>query len=300
VLAATEGFASAVLEALSADELASVADELEAVNEMVNANVDFRDVLTDTSITNVARGTIVRELLADKVRASTSRLVSYAAGHAHAQNVPGEIAELATRFRHRREGSPDVLGALSLLDARRRVAGFADAVLEDQPTETYSAIEDDLFRWARYVESNAPLRRFLVDRDPPLAARQDLTRQLLADKVSTTTLQLALFVLEGGRPRDVVGTLDFLVDYVATARSWRVARVFSARQLDAGSKQQIITSLQSISGANVEIEEAQDPSLLGGVLVEMGDLRLDATTQGRLSALRDAVSPGYHYESSFD
>ena len=35
-------------------------------------------------------------------------------------------------------------------------------------------------------------------------------------------------------------------------------------------------------------------------LVEIGDLRLDATTRARLGALRDAVSPGHLYESSLN
>jgi hypothetical protein len=37
----------------------------------------------------------------------------------------------------------------------------------------------------------------------------------------------------GGRPRDVVGTLDYLVNYVAQSRDWRVARVHTARELSA-------------------------------------------------------------------
>ena len=41
---------------------------------------------------------------------------------------------------------------------------------------------------------------------------------LLGDKVDAITLALARFVIRGGRARDVVGTLDYLVDYVAKAR----------------------------------------------------------------------------------
>jgi F-type H+-transporting ATPase subunit delta len=122
----------------------------------------------------------------------------------------------------------------------------------------------------------------------------------LQGKVSDTALALATYVVVGGRPRDVVGTLDFLVDYVAKSRDWRVARVFTARGLDDQTREQLAASLRAVSGKNVELEVAEDPSLLGGVLVEMGDLRVDATTRGRLGALRDAVSPGRSYESNSD
>jgi len=79
------------------------------------------------------------------------------------------------------------------------------------------------------------------------------------------------------------------VDYVAQARNWRVARVFSARPLDDASQQSLIESLRTITGHSVDLQIVEDPTLLGGVLVQVGDLRLDATTKGRLGALRDAL-----------
>ena len=35
-----------------------------------------------------------------------------------------------------------------------------------------------------------------------------------------------------------------------------------------------------------------DPSLLGGVLIRIGDLQVDATARGRLDALREHLVPG--------
>ena len=54
------------------------------------------------------------------------------------------------------------------------------------------------------------------------------------------------------------------------------------------------------TGKSVELQIAEDPALLGGVLVEVGDLRLDATTRGRLGALHDAVASGRLYESALN
>ena len=58
------------------------------------------------------------------------------------------------------------------------------------------------------------------------------------------------------------------------------------------------SSLTALTGKSVELQIADDPSLLGGVLVEIGDLRLDATTRGRLGSLRDAVASGRSLESA--
>jgi F0F1-type ATP synthase delta subunit len=70
--------------------------------------------------------------------------------------------------------------------------------------------------------------------------------------------------------------------------------------LDEQSRADLVASLSALTGKNVELQIADSPELLAGVLVEIGDLRLDATTRGRLGALRESVAPGHLYESSLN
>jgi F-type H+-transporting ATPase subunit delta len=293
-----EGFAAALLGRLDATVLATVVSDLDALESTVQTRGDLSAVLTDTSISNVARGQVLRDLLTGKVSPEALRLSVYAAESVPAQEVPRSVDELAHVARTLLESGAFHRPGLGLLDARRRVAGFADALLDETDTENFSSIEDDLFRWARTVEGNAELRHLLLDRDAPIEARLGLTSQLLEGKVNPVSLSLAQFTIQGGRPRDVVGTLDFLVNYVAQSRDWRVARVHTARSLNEASQSELVGSLSALTGKSVELQIAEEPDLLGGVLVEIGDLRLDATTRGRLGALRDAVASGRILESA--
>jgi F-type H+-transporting ATPase subunit delta len=295
-----EGYAAARLGSLDTAALATVATELSSLEQTVLGRADLRAVLTDTSIAAASRGMIVHDLLTGKVHDVTLQVSVYAASNAPAQEVPHALAELAFAARELAQNGEFPLAGLGLLASRQRVAGFADANLDDVDAQNFDEIEDELFRWARTVEGNLELRRLLLDRDAELESRLGTVQALLSDKVDAVTLDLARFVIRGGRARDVVGTLDYLVDYVATARDWRVARVHAARPLDEQSQADLVASLSSLTGKNVELQIADSPELLGGVLVEIGDLRLDATTRARLSALRDAVSPGHLYESSLN
>jgi F0F1-type ATP synthase delta subunit len=295
-----EGYAAALLGRLDSSALEVVVGDLNAVNETVLARQNLSAVLTDTSIANVARGQIVHDLLSTKVSPEALRLTVYAATTVPAQEVPHAFEELFQVARTLHETGEFHHANLGLLDARRRVGGFADALLDEIDTENFSSIEDDLFRWARTVEANVELRHLLLDRDAPLGARLGLTYQLLEGKVNPVSLSLARFTIVGGRPRDVVGTLDYLVDYVAHARDWRVARVHTARALNATSQHQLVATLSALTGKNVELQVADEPSLLGGVLVEIGDLRLDASTRGRLGSLREALTSGRAYESALN
>jgi F0F1-type ATP synthase delta subunit len=295
-----EGFAAALLGRLDEATLTRLVADLAALQSTILARGDLSAVLTDTSITGVARGQVLGELLRDKVSAETLRLSVYAASSTPAQEVPHAIDELLYVARTLRETGEFTHLNLGLLEARRRVGGYADALLDEIDTENFSSIEDDLFRWARTIEANDALRHLLLDRDAPLQARLGLTTQLLEGKVNPVSLELARFTIVGGRARDVVGTLDFLVDYVARARNWRIARVHAARSLDEASQAELVQSLSALTGKDVELQIADEPDLLGGVLVEIGDLRLDATTRGRLGALREAVASRQLLESTLN
>jgi len=298
MLARLEGFVAALLGSLDADALAAVSSDLASFEQSVLSHGDLRAVLSDTSIPGAARGRVVGDLLADKVHPAAVRLAVYAAIHSSAPEVPHSIAALAQAARVLVDTGHLDQGILSLMDARKRVGGFADAVLEEIDVSEFAAIEGQLFAWARTIESNQELRRLLVDRDAPLDSRVGATETLLGSKVSTPALRLAIYVVVGGRPRDVVGTLDFLVDYVARARDWRVARVHAARPLDDAGAAQLVAALTTLTGHSVELQVVQEPDLLGGILVEVGDLRLDATTRGRLGALHDDVASGHLYQSA--
>jgi F-type H+-transporting ATPase subunit delta len=295
-----EGYAAARLSSLDTVALATVSGELASLEQTVLGRADLRAVLTDTSIAGASRGLIAHDLLSGKVHEVTLQVAVYAASNVAAQEVPHSLAELAVAARALSQDGAFPLAGLALLASRQRVAGYADAFLDEVDAHNFDEIEDELFRWARTVEGNLELRRLLLDRDADLESRLGTVQALLGDKVHSVTLALARFVIAGGRARDVVGTLDYLVDYVALARDWRVARVHTARPLDQQNRADLIASLSTLTGKNVELQVADSPELLGGVLVEIGDLRLDATTRARLGALRDAVSPGHLYESSLN
>jgi len=295
-----EGYAAALLGALDEATLSTVVGQLASLERAVLAQPELHGMLSDTSLTGVVRGQVLREVLSGKVHDATLRVVIYAATAAPAQEVASAIGELAQVALVLDETGAFGQRSLGLLAARRRVAGYTDALLEDTATEEFARIEEELFRWARTIEENLELRRVLLDRDAPLGSRLGLLDQLLATKVAPVTLSIARYVIEGGRPRDVVGTLDFIVDYVALARNWRVARVYTARTLDDAARADLVRSLAALTGTDVELQVAEEADLLGGVLVEVGDVRLDASTRGRLAALHDSVSAGHFYESALN
>ncbi len=287
-----QGYAAAVIETVHGEELARLAEDLTSVDLLFAANPTLRSALTDTSVAAPTRRVVLQELLDGKVSDPARRAAGYAAAAVPAPEVPSAESWLAARARHAANGTDDEEPALSLLDARKRVGGYATAVFEDLPTAELEEVEDELFRFARTVASTPALRAALTDRDLPVSARRGLVVQLLEGKVRPATLRLVTFTVVGGRARDVVGTLDWLVEQVAKARGWRVARVTAGAEVDAEERQRLTDSLSALAQSPVELQVTVDPKLLAGVRVEVGDLQVDATARGRLDNLREHLLPG--------
>ncbi len=113
------------------------------------------------------------------------------------------------------------------------------------------------------------------------------------------TVALVRYAIAGGRSRDIVGTLDWLVEQTARARGWRIARVRSAAPIEDGQQATLSESLAALAGAPVELQVVIDERLLSGAVIQIGDLQVDASARGRIDALREHLMPGGWEDSGF-
>ncbi len=296
---ALQGYLAAVEESLAgAGALRDAAGELRAVAQLVDANNELTLAVNDGSVPVASRRAVLDDLLAGKVRPEVSRLVHQAVTVVPASEVEASFHWLASQVAIAAERSPapgdgtgdrDDEPVLGRLGSRNRVSGYAAAVFETVTTPELEEIEDQLFRFARTVESNRALRSALGDRDLPVSLRQQVISDLLGDRVLPATGRLAAYAVRGGRARDIVTTLDALVEDAARARGWRVARVQSADRVDDAQRESLGQALGRLTGGPVELQVTINPQLLGGVVVQVGDLLVDGTARHRLNELKEHV-----------
>jgi F-type H+-transporting ATPase subunit delta len=289
---ALQGYLVAMEEALATSgRLADAATEMASVAELVDGNNQLALAVNDGSVPVASRRAVLDQLLEGKVLPEVRSLVHQAATVVPASELTSSFHWLASRLTTDAARDPasraepeEILGRLG---SRNRVSGYAAAVFETVTVEELEEIEDQLFRFARTVESNRRLRGVLGDRDLPVTVRQQVIAQLLGSQVVEATLRLAAFAVRGGRARDIVATLDTLVEDAARARGWRVARVRSASEVGDDRQQDLGDALAHLTGNPVDLQVTIDPRLLGGVIVQVGDLLVDSSTRHRLDELKD-------------
>lgn len=290
---ALQGYLAAIGETLfDAGALGEAGAELQSVAALVDGSTELTLALNDGSVATASRRAVLDDLLDGKVRPEVRSLVSRAVAVVPASDLTGGLHWLASQVigaaaRTPPAGEPDEEPVLGRLASRNRVNGYAAAVFEGASTAELEEIEDQLFRFARVVESNRALRRALGDRDLPVALRQRVIADLIGAQALVATQRIAAYAVRGGRARDIVATLDALVEEAARARGWRVARVRSADTVADTQRQGLSDALALLAGAPVELQVIIDPTLLGGVTVQIGDLLVDGTTRHRLDQLKE-------------
>mgnify|MGYP001606629190 FL=1 len=68
------------------------------------------------------------------------------------------------------------------------------------------------------------------------------------------------------------------------------AQVRTARLLSAESQQKLRERLKVFSGKDVELDVKEDPELIGGVVVRLGDWVLDSSLRGQLRTMKEAIN----------
>ena len=295
------GYAIAIFESAAASGRArQVATDLGAFSRVLTESDPLRNVLTDVAIPARARRGVVHDLLDAKAAAESQALLSWAALVEPAAELPvavlalvqlaSETADVAEAGRARPVPAEELLGGRTAV--RERIRGYADRLFQEvDRLETIDDIEDELVHFARIVDANRALRQALSDPSTAVAQRVALVGELLEAKVLPATARLAAYVLKAGHSRDLVGTLEWVAGLAAEERGRRVAEVRSAVELDDDEYLRLVEALERTAGRPVEVRVQIEPSLLGGMAVEIGDTVIDGSVRHRLDQLREALAP---------
>jgi F-type H+-transporting ATPase subunit delta len=170
------------------------------------------------------------------------------------------------------------------------IEGYAAALFEVARAEgTLDEVEDELFRFARSFESNDELRNALSDEMIPASRRQGIVEDLLGGRANPTTVQLISMVVGSGRTRDLTAIVDRLVERAAQAKNLAVAEVRAAVPLSEDQQDRLKAAVANATGKDVTIKVVVDPSVIGGLVVTVGDTVIDGTVRTRLDQLKSRL-----------
>ena len=170
-----------------------------------------------------------------------------------------------------------------------RTTAYADAAFSIARAEgNISEVEDELFRLGRIVETNEELRSTLTDPHLPVERRAQIVEDLLDGKATTTTVSFVSMLVSSNRITDLPAIAGELVRRSADAAGQSVAEVRSAVALTDAQIEQLAAALKARTNRDVTIRNIVDPTVLGGIVTQIGDSVIDGSVRTRLNQLREA------------
>lgn len=157
---------------------------------------------------------------------------------------------------------------------------------------------DELDRWrddlalAAEVLAQPDVAHIVANPAVPLAQRHGLIGALLESRVSPAVVRLVNLLVGRGRS-DLLGRVsDEYVRLLNAHRGVVMAVVTSAVPLTDAETAAIRDRVASMTDSAVDVRTEVDPSLIGGLTVQVRDRLLDASIRGRLERLRDQLNAG--------
>lgn len=242
--------------AATADELSGLADELFAVARLLDGQLTLRRALSDPAGTAGERAALAGRLFGSRLSPLAVDLVETVASQRWSR--PPDLVEAFTALA--------IEASLDAADAR----GELDSV------------EDELFRFGRIVEGDRELSRILSSRSAAAEGKAALLDGLVSGKVSPVTEQLLRNVLTGPHAGQADVAIERLSDLASRRRGQSIARVTSAVPLTAAQEQQLTDVLGRLYGRTIGLQVTVDPSVLGGLVVQVGDEVIDGSIAHRL------------------
>ena len=150
------------------------------------------------------------------------------------------------------------------------------------------AVQDELGELVAAMHDVPQLRSMLLNPQLDPRSKAAVLDAVMGESDELTRNFLRLLT-EKGRAAHLEGIHRELERIVAAAEGQLKVELTTAYELSPDEAQAIVKQIEQASGRRVEAATAVDPDLIGGIVLQAGSFRADASVRGRLNRMRQEL-----------
>jgi F-type H+-transporting ATPase subunit delta len=150
-------------------------------------------------------------------------------------------------------------------------------------------VHEQLGDFAAAIADVPELRRLLENPELDPQQKAGVLGEILGD-ADELVRNFVLLTAEKGRAGEIEEIHRELDVLVAAEQRRLTVELTTAYELSDDEADAIVKKIESSSGRTVEATRAVDPALIGGIVLQVGSHRLDASVRGRLDRLRHELA----------
>jgi len=155
------------------------------------------------------------------------------------------------------------------------------------------AVEKDLIGVQNLLKTDIPFREFVLNPIVQKDAKKVAVEAVAAKtKTSPSTTNLLILLAENGRLNKLDGVANAYRTLMAAHRGEVVCEVTTAKALDAAQVKELETTLKAFlkKGQVLKYSTRVDASILGGMVVTVGDKYVDMSTATKIKKYTEAIA----------
>ena len=167
---------------------------------------------------------------------------------------------------------------------------YAEALLEAaQDAGRVEAVREEFGDFVAAVQASDELRSLLRNPQIEPHVKRDALAAALAE-ADPLVRNFLLLLAEKGRIAEVEEMQRELERLIAAQERVLELELTTAIELSDDEAARVVGQIEKASGRKVEATRSVDPDLIGGIVIQAGSQRLDASVRGRLDQLRQELT----------
>jgi F-type H+-transporting ATPase subunit delta len=150
-------------------------------------------------------------------------------------------------------------------------------------------VHEQLGDFAAAIGDVPELRRVLENPELDPQQKAGVLGEILGD-ADELVRNFVLLTAEKGRAGEIEEIYAELETLVAAEQQRLSVALTTAYELSDDEADAIVKKIEASSGRTVEATRSVDPALIGGIVLQVGSHRLDASVRGRLDRLRTELT----------
>ena len=166
---------------------------------------------------------------------------------------------------------------------------YADALFgAAKESGRLAKVHEALADFAAAVEQSPELRSVLRNPQLESTAKARILADLAGDE-EPLFKNFLLLIAEKGRAGELDEIAKEFERLIAREERRLTVELTTARELSDAEAKDIVAQIEKAAGRKVEATRTVDPDLVGGIVLQAGSYRVDASVRGRLQRLRQEL-----------
>ena len=121
------------------------------------------------------------------------------------------------------------------------------------------------------------------------AERVKIVDDTFGGKIHIYLLNFLKIITENGTAKEFIDTAKQFRNEYNWEHGIETVTVISAVALDAKQETELVDKLKTMTGKTIQLEKKVDPTVMGGIRLQMDGLQLDGTVKNKLDAIRNRL-----------